>query len=78
MAVKMKDTVLVQCSRCGITERHKYPEYFVDKGWIVRGRVPFCPCCKQMIDEYKEFSDYLDYLKCCESERLATLRTERK
>ncbi|MBR1530026.1 MAG: hypothetical protein IJ642_12115 [Oscillospiraceae bacterium] len=78
MARMMKNRILIRCSRCGITERHSQPEHFVDSGWTARNSVPFCPHCKQMIDEYEEFRIYFEYLKKQESEQLAALRTERK
>ena len=73
-----KDTVRIGCSRCGITERHANPEIFVEKGWTARDFVPLCPQCRKNVDEYEEFRKYFDFLKQCETGRLAILRSMAK
>ncbi len=73
MALQMKNTVLIRCSRCGMTERHTRPEHFIAHGWTAQKQIPLCPECA-----YEEFRVYFHFLKRCESERLAALRTERK
>lgn len=76
MGMIMKNSIRVTCSRCGITERHRQPEVFVDNGWTVRNYTPYCPQCKQKIDEYEEFIDYVDYLRRFDRERIEELRKE--
>ncbi len=73
MPRNMKNSILVRCSRCGITERHTRPECFTKCGWTARNGIPLCPECA-----YEEFKAYFDFLKRCEAERIAALRTERK
>ena len=77
----MKNSILIQCSRCGITDRHTMPEHFVDNGWTVRNSAPFCPQCRpssQITDEYEAFRIYFGFVKKQELERIAALRTKRK
>ncbi len=73
MAVQMKNTVLIRCSCCGMTERHTKPEHFMKCGWTVRNQIPLCPECA-----YEEFKAYFEFLKCCESERYKAFRKERR
>ena len=72
MALQMKNTVLIRCSRCGMTERHTRPEHFIANGWTAQNHIPLCPECA-----YEEFRSCFDYLKYCESEQLTALRKEK-
>lgn len=78
MGVKMKNSVLIRCSRCGITQRHSKPECFADEGWTARNFTPLCPRCESAIDEYEEIRKYFEFLKSCEAQRIAALRTKKE